>query len=281
MDKLCCLWWHWGGGGRAGIGASPGAPDTGCRGPEGGHWAFLGVPGHAGGAGEAWGSSGVGTERLRSSPGGANIPWRGPWTHRGVQEPGGGPGDAWGAGGGCPWTQAGLQQGCWGPWGVQRGARGGHPWPCWGCRGGPWPPRGHTPAPAHLQPLLFGHLPLVLLVRLVPDEDFLDAVWCVLGRRGWCEDTPPPPRPRGGGRDPPQTSPHPRPHPRRSPTSRCAGRSARCRCRTPGRCPAGEGGAYTPIDTRTHPLVPQFPLSCAPGWDPPRPVPVPAGNTAW
>lgn len=127
-----------------------------------------------------------------------------PGLTEGCRSLGGGLGMLGVRGGGCPWTQAGLQQGCWGPWGVQRGARGGHPWPCWGCRGGPWPPRGHTPAPAHLQPLLFGHLPLVLLVRLVPDEDFLDAVWCVLGRRGWCEDTPPPPGHGVGDGTPPR-----------------------------------------------------------------------------
>lgn len=63
---------------------------------------------------------------------------------------------------------------------VQRGIGSG--WPCWGCRRGPAPGGGHRAAPAHLQPLLFGHLPLVLLVCLVPDENFLDAVRCVLGR---------------------------------------------------------------------------------------------------
>lgn len=67
------------------------------------------------------------------------------------------------------------------------GGSGGGSW-CPG--GGPGHAGGATP-PAHLQPLLFGHLPLVLLVRFVPDEDLLDAVGCILskgrgrgGRRG-------------------------------------------------------------------------------------------------
>lgn len=86
----------------------------------------------------------------------------------------GGTGEVWGS-----QIEVGLQEGCWGP--ECRGGSG-RGWPCWGCRRGPAPWGGHTAAPAHLQPLLFGHLPLVLLVCLVPDEDFLDAIGCVLGR---------------------------------------------------------------------------------------------------
>lgn len=50
-----------------------------------------------------------------------------------------------------------------------------------GVQEGSCPLEGHRAAPAHLQPLLFGHLPLVLLVCLVPNEDFLDAIRCILG----------------------------------------------------------------------------------------------------
>lgn len=86
----------------------------------------------------------------------------------------GGTGEAWGS-----QTEVGLQEGFRGP--KCRGGSG-RGWPFWGCRRGPAPRGGHTAAPAHLQPLLFGHLPLVLLVRLVPDEDFLDTIGCVLAR---------------------------------------------------------------------------------------------------
>lgn len=85
----------------------------------------------------------------------------------------GGVGEAWGS-----QIEVGLQEGCGGP---ECRGDSGRGWPCWGCRRGPAPSGGHTAAPAHLQPLLFGHLPLVLLIRLVPDEDFLDTIGCVLG----------------------------------------------------------------------------------------------------
>lgn len=179
----------------------------------------------------------------------------------------------------------GHRQGCSRVVGVPGECKGGLgegiPGHAGGAGGGPGPPGGTRQPPLTCSPCSLATCLLCSSSALFPMRIFWTPSGAYWGGGGGVRTPPPPPRPRGGGRDPPQTSPHPRPHPRRSPTSRCAGRSARCRCRTPGRCPAGEGGAYTPIDTRTHPLVPQFPLSCAPGWDPPRPVPVPAGNTAW
>lgn len=197
------LWAHCGGAGACG-GCS--GLTRGVQEPRG----FLGSLGEVqGGVLDSLGGSGLGSLATEKTAGG----WGSPWPCWGV------PGHAGGGRGG-----AGHRQGCrrvdGSPGehkgGLDRGG-GGVSWPCWGCSGGPWPPRGHTPAPAHLQPLLFGHLPLVLLVRLVPNEDLLDTVGRILrgsgGVGGRCEDQAP-----SMARTLPPVPQPPPPHPRRWPT---------------------------------------------------------------